>query len=91
MVEHLSNLGVGESSCIAVAYHRNGVVLTDDKQARKIAQKLGIQVSGTLGVLVLCVVEKIVILEEANTILERMIVSGYRSHTKRLETLLPKT
>lgn len=90
VVEHLSNLGIGESSCLAVAYHRNGAVLTDDKQARKIAQKLALQVSGTLGVLVLCVVDKIVTLEEANTILQKMIFSGYRSPTTQLETLIPR-
>jgi len=44
-----SRLGVGERSCLAVALHRNSIISTDDKPARRIAKKYGIQVIGSVG------------------------------------------
>jgi len=48
-------LGKGEASCLAIAKHRNLKVLTDDSDARKTANVLGVPISGTIGVLVWCV------------------------------------
>ncbi|QWK11242.1 MAG: hypothetical protein KNN16_02940 [Thermoflexus hugenholtzii] len=48
-------LGEGEASCIAVALERGGILFTDDGDARRYALRLGIPVSGTLGVLALLV------------------------------------
>jgi predicted nucleic acid-binding protein len=48
------NLHAGESEAIALALERNiqGILL-DDKQAREIADELGLKVIGTLGLLIL--------------------------------------
>lgn len=45
-------LGPGELSAIAYAYEFGGLIVLDDKKARKTANDLGIDYTGTLGVLV---------------------------------------
>jgi predicted nucleic acid-binding protein len=50
-------LGKGEASCLSIAKHRNMEFLTDDSDARKTANILGVPVSGTIGILVRCVEE----------------------------------
>ena len=81
-------LGKGEASCLAVAKHRNMKVLTDDSDARKMANILGIPVSGTIGVLVRCVEEGIITKEEGNSILKEMIAKGFYSPVSDLDEVL---
>ena len=50
-----TRLGKGEASSIAVANFRKMTLLTDDYDARKVANIMGIPVSGTAGVLTRCV------------------------------------
>lgn len=50
--QFLGKINLGEVSCLAVAFHRHGQVFTDDHDARKLAQRLSLPVSGTLGVLI---------------------------------------
>jgi predicted nucleic acid-binding protein len=69
----------GEASCLAVAYSRNGVFLSDDRDARRYAQRLDVPISGTLGVLALLVKNQQVSLTEADKLLQAMIQAGYRS------------
>ncbi len=45
------NLGRGEAEVITVAYETGLKVLIDDLKARKIAEDLGLNISGTIGVL----------------------------------------
>lgn len=46
------NLDLGESSSIALAIEiGNCILILDDIKARKIAQQLGIKISGTLGII----------------------------------------
>lgn len=42
----------GESEAIALAYERRYRLIVDDRQARKLAQQMGIQMIGTVGILV---------------------------------------
>jgi len=58
--------GAGESSCLSLAINRNMSVLTDDFDARRYAQRIGIPVSGTIGVLVIAVKKNIILLEKGN-------------------------
>jgi predicted nucleic acid-binding protein len=81
-------LGPGERFCLAVAFHRNGLFASDDADARDIAQEHGIPVTGTLGFLVVAVQHGFCSLSEANTLLEAMIDSGYRSPVDRIDSLL---
>ncbi len=45
------NLGKGESEVIALAFETNLKALIDDLKARKIAEDLGLSISGSIGVL----------------------------------------
>ncbi len=42
------NLGSGESEVIAYAYENKVRVIIDDLEARKVAEKLGLRVTGTI-------------------------------------------
>jgi predicted nucleic acid-binding protein len=49
-----ADLGKGESECIVLAKEMNAdFVVLDDKDARKMAEFLGLDVIGTLGILVM--------------------------------------
>jgi len=45
------NLGSGESEVIAYAYENKVRVIIDDLEARKVAEKLELRVTGTIGIL----------------------------------------
>jgi len=85
--ELLVRVNAGEASCLAVAVQRNGRVLTDDRDARKLAAQLKIPISGTLGILLRLVQINVLALSEANEILGQMITGGYRSPVEKLEDL----
>ncbi len=78
-------LGAGESSCLAIARHRNHRVLTDDRRCRRVAAQLGVGVSGTLGILVWHVQQGTLTLKDADSLLHRMITSGYHSPVSSLD------
>ena len=82
-----SILGDGEASCLAVLLERSGALFSDDLDARRYAQRQGIPVSGTLGVLVLLVEQGHLTLAQADNYLRRMISLGYRSPVKSLAAL----
>jgi len=81
-------LGPGERSCLAVALHRNGLLASDNADARDEARQLDLPVTGTLGFLVVAVHHGFCSLSEANTLLNAMIDSGYRSPVDRIDSLL---
>jgi hypothetical protein len=83
-----TRLGVGEAASIAAASFRDGLVLTDDRAARRVARELGVPVSGTLGVLVRLVDAGHLGSRQANRLLARMIEAGYRSPVVSLSELL---
>ena len=80
-------LGKGESSCLSIAISRELKVLTDDKDARKLAQRRGVPVSGTIGVLVEAVREGLLSIEKGNAMLSDMIEKGYFSPFETLDEL----
>lgn len=89
MFERLSErLGRGESSCLSLAANRKMKFLTDDMDARKYAQMIGVPVSGTIGVLLIAVNKEILTLEEGNRLLLEMIEKGYYSPYRLLDSLL---
>jgi len=83
----LSVLERGEADCIALVRARGGVVLTDDRDARKVAALLGLEISGTLGCLDLLVQEELLDLKAAEALLGEMIACGYRSPVQSLRQL----
>lgn len=74
----------GEASCLAVAMTRQAVLVTDDRQARRIAGAENILLSSTIGVLRILVRAGRLTRMEANVILEEMIARGYRSPISNL-------
>ena len=83
-----TQLGSGERSCIAIAVHRQGLFVCDDAYARREAQRYGIAVTGTIGVLVLNVRQSKLTAAEGNALLTNMIAQGYRSPVTTLDNLL---
>jgi predicted nucleic acid-binding protein len=83
-----SRLAAGERSCLAVAAHRHGLLVSDDLDARRTARDLGIPTTGTVGILVLCVQHGYLSREEENDLLTEMIRLGYRSPVDRLDLLI---
>jgi predicted nucleic acid-binding protein len=83
-----SALHRGEASCLAIAIQRGWAFLTDDARARRAAQERGLDTSGTLGVLLQCIKNKRLSVEEADSLLEQMILGGYRSPYGSLIELL---
>jgi predicted nucleic acid-binding protein len=83
-----ARLGAGERTCLAIASGRHGLFVSDDLDARTTALRLGLRVTGTLGVLALSVKRKLLSRQAANDALTAMIASGYRSPLDRLDSLL---
>jgi predicted nucleic acid-binding protein len=81
-------LGPGERSCLAVAIHRRGSLATDDLDARRAAERHGVQVIGTVGILLLLTRRGDLAGDEANGLLAEMIAAGYRSPVPSLDPLL---
>jgi predicted nucleic acid-binding protein len=74
----LPRLGPGEATCIALAYTRHFRFVTDDRLARREARRLGIPLTGTLGLLTALVDERAISRDEGNFVLREMIGRGYR-------------
>ena len=87
MNDLLKRLGMGESSCIAIAKSRTMIFMSDDRTARRIANELGVLISGTIGILVRCVDKDIISFLEGNIILVEMIQKGYMSPVDSLEAI----
>ena len=81
-------LGPGEAACLALAITRGLLLLTDDGGARALAGSLGIEISGTLGVLASLVREEALSLELADELLTEMRRRGYRSPVHSLSEVL---
>ncbi|MGB9776995.1 MAG: DUF3368 domain-containing protein [Anaerolineae bacterium] len=50
--EATSRLGPGEKQAIALAYEQGALLLMDDQQGRSAARRLGVRVTGVVGVLI---------------------------------------
>ncbi len=89
MMESLSqSLGLGEASSIAVAKHRGWVFASDDRVARAEANRLGIGVTGKIGILVKAVRTETCALSEAEVVLEKMIKGGFFSPVRSIRKLV---
>jgi predicted nucleic acid-binding protein len=85
-----AQLHAGEASCLAIAQQRSWLFLTDDKAARRQADKRKVTCSGTLGCLVLGVERGLWTLDQANEQLGRIIAAGFFSPVKDLAGLVKK-
>lgn len=80
----LPRLGAGERTCLAIAYLRRGLLVTDDRRARTLARHLGVSVTGTVGVLVRLVRDGRLTYAAADILLVNMIEAGFRSPIQHL-------
>ena len=78
----------GEASCLALAVSRGLTFVTDDQAARRLANRQGVSLTGTLGILIALVRDDNLSLAEANAILAEMIRRRYRSPVDRLDGLI---
>ncbi len=81
-------IGPGEAACLALAKTLGIPLLTDDSGARALAGSLGIEISGTIGVLATLVREEALPLELADALLTEMRRHGYRSPIRSLSEAL---
>jgi predicted nucleic acid-binding protein len=87
--EFSETLGSGENQVLAVVEERGGVVVTDDMDARSVAYDRGMDVTGSIGVLVRAVERSIMEKETANRCLSVWIEeNGYRSPSEDLTDFL---
>ncbi len=80
-------LGPGEAACITLAISRGLSILSDDLDARKLARSLGLEVSGSLGVLGYLVLRQTLSMDEADALLNEMIRRGFRSPYRSLREI----
>ncbi|HEX5719759.1 MAG TPA: DUF3368 domain-containing protein [Thermoanaerobaculia bacterium] len=81
------NLGPGEAACIAAALSRGLLMLSDDWDARELARSLGVEVSGSLGILLRLIWKQILSLEEADALLAALVRRGFRSPYRSLREI----
>lgn len=83
----LQTLDLGEAQALAVAETVDGMVVTDDGDARTVANERGIEVTGSIGLLVRSVERGRLPEETADTHLKRWIdEAGFRSPSRDFET-----
>ncbi len=81
-------LGSGEASCITMAHHRGGIVVTDDLFARRTCTLHGVQVTGTIGILKAMCKDRHITVEAADALLAGMVIQGFHSPVRRISDLL---
>lgn len=79
--------GFGEASSLAIAKSRNLIFASDDHMARAEAARLGVPVTGTLGILLKAVRTGICDLRMADGYLVKMIEAGFFSPVRSLRDL----
>lgn len=84
----LETLDSGEAACLALGAQYGWVVASDDLAARRAADRLGVRLSGTIGILVRLVREGFLTLSEGNQLLGQLLAAGYRSPVTALDDLL---
>lgn len=85
-VETLSvHLGKGEAEAIILAKEQNTLLLIDDKDGRKIAENLGISISGTVGLLKLAAADGKI---DLKTTLDDLMGSGFRLSKKEYNKII---
>jgi hypothetical protein len=82
------NLDPGERSCLALVIHRKGLIASDDLVARRTAASFHVPITGTIGILAVCINNRFVSLDEGNNLLKQMISTGYHSPFERLDGFL---
>jgi predicted nucleic acid-binding protein len=87
--ELLETLDPGEAQALAVAEVAEGMVITDDGDARSMARQRGVALTGSIGLLVRFVETNQITVETADVYLKRWIdEAGFRSPARDFEVFL---
>lgn len=87
--QFLETLDPGEAQALAVAETANGMVVTDDRDARARAKQRGVPVTGSIGLLVRFVEDDRLSSETADQYLKRWIdAAGFRSPARDFDVFL---
>ena len=78
------SLGDGESSCLALAACCGYLFACDDRLARSEAVRLGVPLTGTVGIMIKAVRSGVLDLNKANAVLRMMIAAGFYAPIKRI-------
>ncbi len=85
----LESLDPGEAQALAVAEAEDGTLITDDGDARSIAEQRGVELTGSIGVLVRVVEDGHITAETADEYLKRWIdAAGFRSPARDIDVFL---
>ncbi len=83
-------LDSGEASAIALAIENQGsLLILDDQKARKEAKRLGLKLTGTIGVLILAINRGFI--SSSDNLIEKIKQSDFRIAEKYLQTIIEKT
>ena len=84
-----TGLHPGEAMSLAIGAHRGWGFLTDDRGARRYAAKLGVTVTGTVGLLHQFINQDAISIDQGNEVLAQMIERArYHAPITDLRTLL---
>ncbi|TET11491.1 DUF3368 domain-containing protein [Candidatus Aerophobetes bacterium] len=82
-----SSLGAGESEAICLSEEVNvDILILDDLNARRVAEKLEINITGTLGILLLAKEKKLI--ESIEPLMEELMKGGFRISDELYEDVL---
>jgi predicted nucleic acid-binding protein len=84
-----NHLDVGEASAIALAMEdKESLIILDDLRARKYAKRLGIKITGTLGVINKA--KETGIIEKIKPVIEKLIEKDFRVSKNIIQNLLER-
>lgn len=85
--QHALDLDIGEASAITLALELDSVLLVlDDYKARKVAEKAGLDITGTLGLFLKA--KNINIIDSVKPLLEKIQLTNFRYSKKIFEQIL---